>query len=89
MTNAEICMNKIKAVKILFCYRTKNKVQKQIYTVDTSEVVLISGMCENGYMLKSYPENTPSNTCMKYIDLLRILRGEEIDQHVFKVSAIL
>lgn len=88
MNNQQICAEKMQSAKILFMYNNKNKVTKQIYTIITDKEILIGGTNEIGYMLRLFPENKPSNTCITYIDILRLLRGEIIKQHVFQVRII-
>ena len=88
MKNSQICMQKITQCKILFAYKTKKNVLKQIYTVDTQKEILINGNNQKGYMLNIWPENIPSNTCITYTDLLYLLRGDTIKQHVFNVQII-
>lgn len=88
MTNKEICFAKMQDCKILFTYRQKNRKIKQIYTVITDKEVLIGGMGEKGYMLRIYPENTDSNMCMTYNDILRVLSGKIISQQDYSVQLI-
>jgi len=88
MTNEQICAEKIKNCKLLFTYANKNRRDKQIYTVITDHEILIGGTNERGYMLRIWPENSPSGTCMTYNDILRVISGKVISQHVFEVRII-
>ena len=88
MTNEQICAKKMTTCKILFTYVSKNKKSKQIYTIDTTKQVPIGGMSEKGYMLNLWPENTKSGNCMTYSNILRVLSGKVIEQHVFQVQII-
>lgn len=88
MNTQQICLQKMNECKILFTYSSKNKKQKQLYTVDTSREILIGGLNETGYMLKIWPENISSHTCMTYANILRVLAGKTITQHVFEVRLI-
>lgn len=88
MTNQEICENKIKEAKILFTYNDKGKYFKQLYTVNMNNEILIGGTNEKGYMLRLWPENNPTSTCMTYTDILNILRGKVIRQHSFEVRIV-
>ena len=88
VNNEITCFDKMKKCKILFTYNSKNRKDKQLYTVITDREILIGGTNEKGYMLRFWPENTPSNTCMAYNDILRILSGKIISQHVFEVRII-
>lgn len=88
-TNEQICLEKIKKCKILFVYNDKNRYTKQIYTVNIDREILIGGTNEKGYMLRLYPEGNICNTCMTYTDILKVLSGKVISQHVFEVRAII
>jgi len=77
-----ICIEKAKNAKLLFTYKGKKPV-KQVYTIDTTKEVKIGGNNMNGYMLVFYPENKPSNSCITYLDLLRLLHSGHLitDSH--------
>jgi len=77
-----ICIEKAKKVKLLFTYKGK-KPMKQVYTIDITKEVKIGGNSENGYMLVFYPENKPSNSCITYLDILRLLHSGSLitDSH--------
>jgi hypothetical protein len=63
---------------IMYIHKDKKQTIKQAYKVDTSEKIKIGGENKDGFKLLVYPENTISNTVIKYTDCLYLLRGDQV-----------
>ena len=81
---------KLKADNILkngvFIYEWKGKKPfTQYYQIDFNKPVKIGGLSQDGYMLKFFKDGSKTDTCITYLDALRVAQGQIIEQHHAKV----